>query len=78
MQIHIFTSTTKAGLYAFTLSITGNGLPVENGPWSYFKTIVHDGGCRPRIALDAAKMQDDIKRQGYHLTAAGFRRKNSR
>lgn len=78
MQVHIFTSGSKAGLYAFTLSIAGVGLPAENGPWTYFKTIEHAGTGRPRIALDTARMQDDIERQGFHLVAAGFRRKQAR
>ena len=66
-RVHVFRSQDR--VFGFSLDEQGTNLPQQYGPWTGFKTIElhHD---EPYQGVDVTACLDDIRKHGFHLTAA--------
>ena len=66
-RVHVLKSQDR--VFGFTFDEQGTNLPRQYGPWTPFKTIelYHD---EPYQGVDVDLCLDDLRKYGFHLTAA--------
>ena len=64
-DIYMYLSTTSKGLFCFSRSARGNGLPQSFAPWKVFGVVRHDQP--PPHGLSRQAIESGIAANGYQL-----------
>lgn len=63
--IHIFSSTSGSGLFAFTGEAEGGNLPARHGPWRHMALVPPDGALPHHI--ERGPVETAIERHGFQM-----------
>ncbi|MCE1236772.1 MAG: hypothetical protein LWW93_10490 [Hyphomicrobiales bacterium] len=63
--IHIFSSTSGSGLFAFTAEAEGGNLPTRHGPWRHMARVPPNGALPHHI--DREPVEDAIEKHGFQM-----------
>jgi hypothetical protein len=75
IDVHIFKSESEGDLYGLTLERSGDNLPAEKGPWTYFRDIpIVEGEFVSRFGVEDMDFEEKtlsaFRSIGFYLTKA--------
>jgi hypothetical protein len=75
VDVHIFKSDSQDDLYGLTLEQSGDNLPADKGPWTYFRYIpIIEGQFSPQVGVEDEDFEENalaaMESDGFYLTKA--------
>lgn len=75
VDVHIFKSESDSDVYGLTLERSGDNLPPDKAPWTYFRDIqIIEGQFAPRVGVEDEDFEEAalaaLESDGFYLTRA--------